>query len=163
MPGHGGGQPARYTSAERERILAEARRPPERERDGTATWSLVTLQRALRRAPDGLPQVSTYTIWCVLHRRRLELAAHAHLVPDRHRRAEAQAGPRAGARPRRRRKKGLIEQAYREAEAGGVALACQDEAGPYQTVPDGGTPPGRPPGTPPTSPTSTCAWARPSC
>jgi hypothetical protein len=29
----------------------------------------------------------------------------------------------------------LIEQAYREAEAGGVALACQDEAGPYQTVP----------------------------
>ncbi len=66
VPGHGGGQPARYTSAERERILAEARRPPERERDGTATWSLVTLQRALRHAPDGLPQVSTYTIWCVL-------------------------------------------------------------------------------------------------
>ena len=62
----GGGQPARYTSAERERILTEARRPPERERDGTATWSLVTLQRALRRAPDGLPQVSTYTLWCVL-------------------------------------------------------------------------------------------------
>jgi len=29
----------------------------------------------------------------------------------------------------------LIEQAYREAEASGVALACQDEAGPYQTVP----------------------------
>ncbi len=66
VPGHGGGQPARYTSAERERILAEAVRPPERERDGTATWSLVTLQRALRRAPDGLPQVSTYTIWCAL-------------------------------------------------------------------------------------------------
>ena len=59
VPGHGGGQPARYTSAERERLLAEAVRPPERERDGTATWSLVTLQRALRRAPDGLPQVST--------------------------------------------------------------------------------------------------------
>ncbi len=66
-PGHGGGQPARYTSAERERLLTEARRSPEHERDGTATWSLVTLQRALRRAPDGLPQVSTYTIWCVLH------------------------------------------------------------------------------------------------
>ena len=66
VPEHGGGQPARYTSAERERILAEARRPPEQERDGTATWSLTTLQRALRRAPDGLPQVSTYTIWCVL-------------------------------------------------------------------------------------------------
>jgi transposase len=67
VPRHGGGQPARYTSAERERILAEARRVPTPEPDGTATWSLVTLQGALRRAPDGLPQVSTYTIWCVLH------------------------------------------------------------------------------------------------
>ncbi len=66
-PRHGGGQPARYTSAERERILTEARRAPTPEPDGTATWSLVTLQRALRRAPDGLPQVSTFTIWCVLH------------------------------------------------------------------------------------------------
>jgi hypothetical protein len=65
-PRHGGGAAARYTSVERERILAEAQRPPEQERDGTATWSLVTLQRALRRAPDGLPQVSTYTIWGVL-------------------------------------------------------------------------------------------------
>ena len=32
------------------------------ERDGTATWSLGTLQRALRTAPDGLPRVSTKTI-----------------------------------------------------------------------------------------------------
>jgi transposase len=67
VPRHGGGQPARYTSAERERILSEARREPDRDQDGTATWSLTTLQRALRRAPDGLPQVSTYTIWWVLH------------------------------------------------------------------------------------------------
>ena len=67
VPGHGGGQPARYTSAERERILSEARREPDRDEEGTATWSLATLQQALRRAADGLPQVSTYTIWCVLH------------------------------------------------------------------------------------------------
>ena len=32
----------------------------------------------------------------------------------------------------------MIEQAYREAEAIGVAVACQDEAGPYQTVPYAG-------------------------
>jgi hypothetical protein len=31
--------------------------------------------------------------------------------------------------------KGQIEQAYAGAEAAGVALCCQDEAGPYQTVP----------------------------
>jgi hypothetical protein len=66
VPRHAGGRQAVYSSAERERILAEARRKPEHEGDGTATWSLTTLQRALRRAADGLPQVSTYTIWCVL-------------------------------------------------------------------------------------------------
>jgi transposase len=64
---HGGGQPKQYTAAEQERILHEVRRAPDRDRDGTATWSLTTLQRALRRAQDGLSGVSTYTIWCVLH------------------------------------------------------------------------------------------------
>lgn len=65
-PGHGGGARVIYGVAERERILAEARRTPDRERDGTATWSLKTLRRALRTAEDGLPQVSAYTIWLVL-------------------------------------------------------------------------------------------------
>jgi len=59
---HGGGPAVQYGAAERERILAEFRRTPDRERDGTATWSLTTLQRALRTAPDGLPGVSTKTI-----------------------------------------------------------------------------------------------------
>ena len=66
-PRHGGGGPPIYGSAARARILQEARRTPDREQDGTATWSLTTLQRALRQAPDGLPQVSTYTILLVLH------------------------------------------------------------------------------------------------
>lgn len=64
---HGGGPQKVYGLAEEERILREARRTPDRDADGTATWSLTTLQRALRRAPDGLPTVSTQTIWCVLH------------------------------------------------------------------------------------------------
>jgi len=63
---HGGGPAVQYGAAERERILQEFRRAPDRERDGTATWSLTTLQRALRAAPDGLPQVSTWTILGVL-------------------------------------------------------------------------------------------------
>jgi hypothetical protein len=62
----GAGPPIQYGAAERERILQEFRRMPDRERDGTATWSLTTLQRALREAPDGLPQVSTWTILWVL-------------------------------------------------------------------------------------------------
>ena len=65
-PRHGGGPPLTYGVAERERILAEARRTPDREQDGTATWSLMTLRRALRKAEDGLPEVSSYTIWLVL-------------------------------------------------------------------------------------------------
>jgi transposase len=67
VPRHGGGSAPAYPPAARERILAEWRRTPDRERDGTGSWSLTTLQRALRQASDGLPQVSTYTIWCVLH------------------------------------------------------------------------------------------------
>jgi len=66
VPGHGGGPPPTYSPAERTRILAEARRTPDRERDGTATWSLMTLRRALRTAPDGLPKLSTGTIRAVL-------------------------------------------------------------------------------------------------
>lgn len=65
-PRHGGGAAVVYGEAERARILAEARRTPEREADGTATWSLSTLRRALRRAPDGLPGVSEDTVRRVL-------------------------------------------------------------------------------------------------
>lgn len=66
QPRHGGGAVAQYGPAERERILTEARRKPEPAQDGTATWSLQTLRRALRRAPDGLPGVSEDTIRTVL-------------------------------------------------------------------------------------------------
>lgn len=66
-PHGGGGRKPSYDTSARERILAEARRTPNPEQDGTASWSLMTLRRALRRAPDGLPHVSTYTIGQVLH------------------------------------------------------------------------------------------------
>jgi transposase len=65
-PRHGGGQRRVYDHQATERILREARRTPTPEADGTATWSLATLRKALRSAPDGLPKVSTYTIWRVL-------------------------------------------------------------------------------------------------
>ncbi|MCA1694550.1 MAG: helix-turn-helix domain-containing protein [Actinobacteria bacterium] len=65
-PRHGGGRRATYGPQERARIAAEAARAPTPEADGTATWSLSTLRRRLRAAPDGLPKVSTYTIRGVL-------------------------------------------------------------------------------------------------
>ena len=66
-PGPGGGARIRYGADAQKRILAEWARLPQRDQDGTATWSLSLLQRALRKAPDGLPRVSTFTIWRTLH------------------------------------------------------------------------------------------------
>ncbi|MFO0875959.1 MAG: helix-turn-helix domain-containing protein [Gemmataceae bacterium] len=65
-PRHGGGRVRIYEGDARARILREAARPPLPETDGTATWSLATLRRSLRAASDGLPTVSTFTIWRVL-------------------------------------------------------------------------------------------------
>ena len=42
-------------------------RNAQRNERNTHTWSLSLLQKALRHAPDGLPQVSTFTIWRTLH------------------------------------------------------------------------------------------------
>ena len=66
-PRHGGGHKPTYDAAAQARILREATRTPTPEADGTATWSLAILRRVLRAAPDGLPKVSTFTIWQVLH------------------------------------------------------------------------------------------------
>jgi transposase len=63
---HGGGPKVVYGVAERERILREVQRQPSCETDGTASWSLSTLQRSLREASDGLGQVSQDTIRKVL-------------------------------------------------------------------------------------------------
>jgi transposase len=65
-PRQGGGPAIKYGAVEQARILAEVRRKPDLAQEGTATWSLSILQRTLRRKPDGLPAVSTYTIWVVL-------------------------------------------------------------------------------------------------
>jgi hypothetical protein len=67
------------------------------------------------------------------------VAAGSHLV--RHRDGQAQAEGRHGRRDRRPGRgpqKELIERAYRTAEALGLELWCQDEAGPYQALPQPG-------------------------
>jgi len=65
-PRHGGGRRPTYGPEARARIVAEASRAPTPGGDGTASWSLASLRRSLREAPDGLPRVSTYTIRRVL-------------------------------------------------------------------------------------------------
>lgn len=64
-PIHGGGPAIVYGMEERAMILAEFQRAPDREQDGTATWSISTLTRVLRR--KGLPRISEYTVLCTLN------------------------------------------------------------------------------------------------
>lgn len=61
----GRGRKDTYTSEERTRMLAEVQRAPDRKADQTASWSLKTLERALRK--QGLEQLSASTIREVLH------------------------------------------------------------------------------------------------
>jgi transposase len=61
----GRGRHPSYDAAARARIVATAQRPPDRKADGTATWSLSTLERTVRR--EGLPRVGATTIRRVLH------------------------------------------------------------------------------------------------
>src|SRR5262245_1607851 len=65
-PRHGGGRRRTYGAPARARVLKEAQRKPTPQADGTASWSLSTLKKALRQAEDGLPAISTYTIREVL-------------------------------------------------------------------------------------------------
>src|SRR5881275_2037671 len=51
----GRGRRPTYDALARARIVATAQRPPDRKVDGTATWSLSTLERTVRR--EGLPRV----------------------------------------------------------------------------------------------------------
>ena len=66
QPRHGGGPAVKYSAVERERVLTEDRRQPDPEKDGTNTWSLTTLQKALQKAPDVLPNISTERILVIL-------------------------------------------------------------------------------------------------
>lgn len=63
---HGGGPRTLYGSEQRTKILQTVQCPPERLRDGTATWSLSTLQSHLRQKEPELSKVSTYTLHKVL-------------------------------------------------------------------------------------------------
>ena len=69
--GGGRGRKPTYDPAARAQIVATAQRPPDRRQDATATWSLSTLQRALRQ--ERYPRIGASTI-----RRVLEQAGSSH-------------------------------------------------------------------------------------
>ena len=137
-PRHAGGPAIVYDAAAKARILREFQRTPDRERDGTATWSLTTLQRALRRAPDGLPFVSTYTIWFVLREAGLSWQRDRSWCKTGVAIRKRKSGEVEVHDPDTEPKKVLIEQAYTEGPRLGLAVWGMDEAGPYQAIPQPG-------------------------
>ena len=135
-PRHGGGHPTTYGPAERQRILAEVARSPTAEADGTATWSLSTLRKSLRGATGGLPAISTYTIWDVLHEAGYSHQQTRTWCPTGSAlRQAASPGAVVVTDPDAESKEKLIEDAYRTGEAMGLPVWCTDQAGPFQTVP----------------------------
>jgi transposase len=67
----GRGRKPTYEASARARIVATAQRPPDRKTDGTATWSLSTLERTLRR--EAFPRLGATTV-----RRVLEAAGSSY-------------------------------------------------------------------------------------
>jgi transposase len=61
----GRGRKVTYSSEQRALILQQVQRQPDRELDGTATWSLKTLERSLRE--KGLCKLGASSIGEVLH------------------------------------------------------------------------------------------------
>ena len=132
----GRGRKATYLLSALAQIVATAQREPDRRTDGTATWSLSTLQRALRRA--GLKRVGTSTIRRVLQEAGSAYQRTRTWCPTGTAQRKRKSGVVTVVDPKTEEKRTLIDQAYRLAEAMGIPLWCQDEAGPYQAIPQPG-------------------------
>jgi transposase len=122
--------------AARTHIVAVAQEQPRRREDQTAPWSLRTLQRRFRR--EGLERIGTSTM-----RRVVQDAGRAYprtrtWCPTGTAVRKRKSGPVQVTDPETEEKRTLIDAAYRLAEQYGVPLWCQDEAGPYQAIPQPG-------------------------
>lgn len=135
-PKHGGGPSPQYGPEEKERILQEFHRKPERSTDGTATWTLTTLQKALHQ--KDLPHLSTYTLWRTLHEAGYTWQKNESWCSTGKAMRKRKTGWVEVEDPHAEKKKILIEAAYLEAEGQGLSVWCTDQAGPYQTKPYSG-------------------------
>lgn len=61
---HAGGPQIIYGSDFKQKLLEIVSSRPDRKEDGTATWTLISLQKRLKKTEG---HVSTYTIWHILH------------------------------------------------------------------------------------------------
>src|SRR5919108_2322668 len=132
----GRGRRPTYDQAARAHSVAVAQEQPRRREDQTATWSLRTLQRRLRR--EGLDRIGTSTIRRVLQDAGSSYQRTRTWCPTGTALRKRKSGPVQVVDPQTEEKRDLIDQAYRLAEQYGVPLWCQDEAGPYQAIPQPG-------------------------
>jgi transposase len=129
----GRGRKPTYTSVEQAGILREVQREPDRKADQTATWSLSTLQQALRK--KGLPRISKETIRQVLTEsgysyQRTRTWCHTGYAERKRKSGTVTIYDEQTAEKKRR-----IELACEQAEAAGIVQMNEDEAGPYQAIP----------------------------
>jgi transposase len=122
-----------YTTEQRARIVQEVRQEPDRAVDQTATWSLLLLRNALRKAE--LPRIAKETIRIVLHEAGYQFGKARTWCSTGTALRVRKAGIVKVEDPKAQEKQTLIELAYKQAEAAGLPLWCQDEAGPYQAIP----------------------------
>src|SRR2546421_7423779 len=132
----GRGRKPTYTSSQRQHILEHLRSTPNREQDQSATWSLRWLQRALRR--HLLPRIGASTIRRVLHKAGYVFGRSRTWCRTGTAVRVRKAGVVTVHDSQAQEKQRLIELAYQIAELAGVELWCQDEAGPYQAIPQPG-------------------------
>jgi transposase len=132
----GRGRKATYTSSQQAQILSEVQRSPDRKEDQTATWSLSTLQRSLRKTV--LPHISKETIREVLHEYGYSYQRTRTWCHTGYAERKRKSGTVTVYDPETPEKKRLIELACEQAEPAGIVQLNEDEAGPYQAIPQPG-------------------------
>jgi hypothetical protein len=132
----GRGRKPTYTSQQQARIVAEVQRTPDRQADQTATWSLMTLRQALRK--EALPHIAKETIRQVLHEAGYSYQRTRTWCRTGYALRVRKSGTVTVYDPQTPEKRRLIELAYEQAEAAGIVQLNQDEAGPYQAIPQPG-------------------------
>jgi len=132
----GRGRKPIYTSEQQAEILSEVQREPDRKEDQTATWSLSTLQRSLRKA--ALPHISKETIREILHEYGYSYQRTRTWCRTGYAQRKRKSGTVTVYDSETPEKKRLIELACEQAEAAGIVQMNEDEAGPYQAIPQPG-------------------------
>ncbi len=135
----GRGRKPTYSPAVHQHILVRAQQPPDRKQDGTATWSLHTLQTALRATTPDLAHLGATTIRRVLHAVGYSYQRTRTWCPTGTAQRVRKEGVVTVYDPHTAEKIRWIEHAYHVGEAVGLAVYCEDAAGPYQAIPQPGS------------------------